>query len=485
MATDWTLDELRRWDERIREKVDAFGLEPREQEFEICDREEMLGYMAYRGLPAHYPHWSFGKAYERLKTLHEHGLTGLPYEMVINSDPCLAYLMRDNSLCLQILTIAHVYGHNDFFARNFHFQGVRAELAVSRAKLQAERVRRYVEDPSIGEARVEEIVDAAHALSLHLRRNPRVRKLSRGEQEERALERARPRRDPPAEIHARPEPGEADLTRVPIEPEEDLLLFIRDHNPYLEDWAKDVLTIVHDQARYFLPQIETKIMNEGWATYWHHRILSALRLPPELHIEFAVHHNQVVQHGKGSLNPYHLGFVLWHDVRRRAAGEDGRPGAIDSERLTGAEAESGALPGEDELFSVREEDRDVSFLRRFLDEELMRELDVFEYEKRSDELVVSRISDPDHWSEVKATLLRQVGMGSIPVIRIEDADVERSRILLLRHEHDGRDLDLDYARETLRHVHRLWGRKVLLETTVADSVVRFSFSSDGFRREAA
>jgi stage V sporulation protein R len=172
-------------------------------------------------------------------------------------------------------------------------------------------------------------------------------------------------------------------------------------------------------------------------------------------------------------------------VRRRAAGEDGRPGAIDSERLTGAEAESGALPGEDELFSVREEDRDVSFLRRFLDEELMRELDVFEYEKRSDELVVSRISDPDHWSEVKATLLRQVGMGSIPVIRIEDADVERSRILLLRHEHDGRDLDLDYARETLRHVHRLWGRKVLLETTVADSVVRFSFSSDGFRREAA
>jgi stage V sporulation protein R len=274
MATDWTLDDLRRWDERIREKADAFGLSVREQEFEICDRDQMLGYMAYGGLPAHYPHWSFGKQFERLKTLHEYGLTGLPYEMVINSDPCLAYLMRENSLCLQILTIAHVYGHNDFFANNLHFQHVRADLALGRAKLEAERIRRYVEDPSIGEARVEELLDAAHALALHLRRNPGVRKLSRREQEERALERARPRKDRYAAIHRAEEPREADLRRVPLEPDEDLLLFIRDHNAYLEEWQKDILTIVHEQSRYFLPQIETKIMNEGWASYWHSRSTS-------------------------------------------------------------------------------------------------------------------------------------------------------------------------------------------------------------------
>ena len=118
---DWSLKDLAYWDDAIRERVDEFGLRCYPQEFEICDHGQMLGYMAYHGMPAHYPHWSFGKSYEKTKTMYDHGVSGLPYEMVINSDPCLAYLMRDNSLCLQILTIAHVYGHNDFFANNFTF----------------------------------------------------------------------------------------------------------------------------------------------------------------------------------------------------------------------------------------------------------------------------------------------------------------------------------------------------------------------------
>ena len=193
---NYELTDLVQWDERIREKVTEFGLDCYPQEFELCDHTGMLGYMAYSGMPSHYPHWSYGKSYEKLKTLYDHGVSGLPYEMVINSDPALAYLMRDNTLLLQILTIAHVYGHNDFFKRNFTYSSTRAEYTIELFKAHALRVRRYVEDPSIGIEKVERIMDAAHALSLQRRRNLAIRKLSESEQIERALEAARPADDP-------------------------------------------------------------------------------------------------------------------------------------------------------------------------------------------------------------------------------------------------------------------------------------------------
>src|SRR6185295_13914378 len=160
------------------------------QEFELCDHNQMLGYMAYSGMPAHYPHWSYGKAYEKLKTLYDHGVSGLPYEMVINSNPSLAYLMRDNSLCLQILTMAHVYGHNDFFKNNFTFKTTRAEFTIGTFKSHAERIRSYVDSPSIGYERVESIIDAAHALSLQCRRNLAVKKLPIAQERQRLLDAA-------------------------------------------------------------------------------------------------------------------------------------------------------------------------------------------------------------------------------------------------------------------------------------------------------
>ena len=143
MPTTWDLKDLERWDARIREKVQDFGLDCYPQEFEVCDHVQMLGYMAYSGMPSHYPHWSYGKSYEKLKTLYDHGVSGLPYEMVINSNPALAYLMRDNSLALQVLTVAHVYGHNDFFKNNFNFRRTRAEYTLStfKAFLAKDRVK--------------------------------------------------------------------------------------------------------------------------------------------------------------------------------------------------------------------------------------------------------------------------------------------------------------------------------------------------------
>ncbi|MBI3897292.1 MAG: SpoVR family protein [Gammaproteobacteria bacterium] len=461
MARHWTTKDLEEWDERIRAKAEEFGLSCFGQEFEVCDQEHMLGYMAYHGMPAHYPHWSFGKSYEKLKTLYNYGVSGLPYEMVINADPALAYLMRDNSLCLQVLTVAHVYGHNDFFRNNYMFRDTRPELTLSLFKLHADRIRSYIEDPSIGLKLVEETLDAAHALSLQCRRHTVIRKLNPNEQRERAVQMSKPPFDPHESIHKPRERVEPNLSKVPLEPEEDLLLFIAEYNPYLGEWQRDLLRIVHEQAIYFMPQIETKIMNEGWASYWHHRIMTSLDLPEDLHFEFLVHHNQVVRPHNGQINPYYLGFKIWEDLERRHS-NDKDPRAA--------------------MFEARESERDVSFLRRFLTRELMEEMHMFEYKQEQDKIVVSRVANDEEWQTVKQTLLRNIGMATVPVIRVMDADFNHNRVLLLQHEHDGRDLEMEYLEKTMGYIYQLWGRPVLLETHREGSAIRFSRSETGFEQ---
>src|SRR5262245_9723053 len=448
--SSYTLKDLEYWDNRIRDKATEFGLDCYPQEFEICDHAQMLGYMAYSGMPSHYPHWSYGKSYEKLKTLYDYGVSGIPYEMVINSNPALAYLMRDNSLCLQILTIAHVYGHNDFFKNNFTFKSTRAEFTIGTFKAHADRVRHYVDTPSIGLEKVESFLDAAHSLSLQCRRNLAVKKLSEEDERQRLLAVATPLPDPFHRIHRRQEAVEPDLRKVPPTPDEDVLLFIRDHNPFLSDWERDLLTIVHEEAQYFIPQIETKIMNEGWASFFHKRILDALELPQDLHLEFLVRHNQVVRPIPGGLNPYHLGVKVWEDIERRGD----RPTPEEREDLPPGKT------GRELLFQTREVDRDGSFLRRWLHETLMRDLDLFRYEPKGADLVVSDVSDGDGWRQVKETLVKSVGMASIPVIRVEDADHNHNRTLLLGHCHAGRDLQLEYPEKTLAYTHRRWGATV-------------------------
>jgi stage V sporulation protein R len=443
MTRDYELDDLEAWDARIRTLAEAFGLDCYPQEFEVCDHNEMLAYMAYSGMPSHYPHWSYGKSFEKLKTLYDHGVSGLPYEMVINSNPAIAYLMRDNSLLLQILTMAHVYGHNDFFKNNFTFKSTRAEYTISTFKSHAERVRAYHEDPSIGIERVEMILDAAHALSHQCRRNLAVQKLSEVDARNAAVEAAEPRPDPYRTIHRRQEYVEPDLRRTPVVPDEDLLLFIRDHNPYLTEWEKDVLTIAHEEARYFIPQIESKIMNEGWASYWHKRILDSLDLEPDLTFEFIVRHNQVVRPHEGGLNPYHIGLRIWEDIHRRAGSE-----------------------GDATIFTVREADRDTSFLRRHLTEELIRDLDLFQYQRKGNEYVITEVADAEGWRDIRDTLIASVGMNTVPVIRVIDGDSGGKRTLVLEHVHDGRDLHPEYAERTLAFVYQLWQHEVALETVM-------------------
>jgi stage V sporulation protein R len=462
--------ELQRWDDRIRDLVVGMGLDCHPQEFEVCDHTQMLGYMAYSGMPAHYPHWSYGKAYEKMKTLYDHGVSGLPYEMVINSNPSLAYLMRDNTLCLQFLTIAHVYGPNVFFKNNLTFAQTAPDFTLGGFKAHADRVRRYIDTPGIGYDKVEFVLDAAHAVSMQCRRNLAVRRLSPDEQRAHLVELSTPPADPFQRIHARATAEEPDLRRLPLQPEDDVLLFIRDHNPFLSEWERDLLTIVHTETQYFIPQIETKIMNEGWASFIHKRIMEALELPQDLHLEFLVRHNQVVRPIPGGLNPYHLGLRLWEEIER--IGND--PSPAERENLPPG------MDGRTLLFETRTCDRDVSFLRRWLTPKIMQELDLFRYERQDDEFVVSKVSNDEGWETVKSTLLQNVGMSSVPVIRVLDADWNGQRALLLGHEHDGRDLHLENVEHALEYARRLWGRPVFLQTVLGGKPVTMRHDEEGF-----
>lgn len=462
------LSKIEEWDNRIVEIVKRFNLNPYPQEFEICDHFEMLGYMSYSGMPARYPHWSWGKSYEREKTLYDYGVGGLPYEMVINTNPCLAYLMRDNTELLQLLTVAHVYGHNDFFANNFTFtSGTEAKYALEMFKNHANRVRSYMEDPSIGIEPVERILDAAHALSLQRSTDLAIRKMSREEEQQRIWENAQPPNDEYAEIHPKFEYKQPNLSKFPLSPERNILEFIANNSSDLTDWERDLLFIVDKEAKYFIPQIETKIMNEGWASYWHHKILNELDLPQDLYMEFLVRHNQVLRPTPGGLNPYHLGFIIWNDIERRwNSGDTGREFTSDVPRVDISALDENDTPGRKKMFEVRESDRDRSFLRRFLTEDIIRELDLFQHEKRGKERVITKVADEENWQTVKETMIKNVGTGSIPIIMIDDADHGSRRTLYLTHDHDGRDLQLEYAEKTLLHLGTLWKRDVVLETVV-------------------
>ncbi len=412
--TDYTLAELAAWNDRIEHLAAEFGLDCYEQQFELCSAEDMLCYEAYTGMPSHYPHWSFGKAYERQKTFYQYNLSGLPYEMVINSDPCLAYLMRDNTLLLQILTMAHVYGHNDFFKNNRLFKrDTRAELTLETFKAHADRVRDYISNPGIGPDKVERILDAAHALRFQVSRTGLAKADSR-----QALA------------------GER-VEAVPARLQNDLLAFLAAKGR-LQDWEQDLVTIVHEESLYFVPQMETKIMNEGWASYWHYRILQQLALPQGLHLEFLQRHNLVIRPHPQQLNPYFVGFKLFEYLDRSL--------------------------GRDAIKEIRAGERDQSFLRRYLNEELCRELNLFAYAVEGDNVVVAEVADEAGWQLIRDQLANSVGMGGIPAIT--PVAVEKGE-LILAHDYDGRELELGYAKETLKQVTALWGDGVKLRTRLA------------------
>ena len=434
---EYNVSTLEKWNEVIEEKARELGLKFYPQEFEIIGFNEMLGYEAYVGMPSKYPHWSYGKAYDKNKTLYSLNMTGLPYEMVINSDPCLAYLMRENTLLLQILTMAHVYGHNDFFANNRMFvEGTNAKGALEMFKLDAEIIRGYINDPSIGYERVEKILDAAHAIRYQIPRVVGVKELSSEEIKESLMADYYSKKENRGILDENDEIPFPDISKIPVEPCDDVLGFIIKYSS-LEEWEKNILRIVKRETQYFMPQIETKIMNEGWASFWNYNILKELDLDDGLHFEFLKRHNDVVAPIVGGLNPYYIGFKVFQDIEKRF--------------------------GREKIFEVRKTERDSSFLRRYLTRELCEELNLFQYAKKSFEYVVEEVPDEVGWRQIRDYLADTCGVASIPYIRVTNLN-RRDLTLTLEHFFDGRELEMSYAKETLKYVQDLWGRKVTLVT---------------------
>ena len=366
-------------------------------------------------------------------TVNHLGMTGLPYELIINSNPCISYLMKENPLYLQILIMAHCVGHSDFFKTNRTFAHTRADTVVPRMRNAKKRIQSYIEDPSIGIDKVERIIDAAHSLSYQVPRFPHDIRDIRQERIE--WQKANRRALNSGDI------TERRFNALPHQPEYDVLGFISSYARGLKDWQKDIIEIVRDEAHYFMPQIRTKVMNEGWACFWHFKILNELNLPQKYHIPFLKSHNQVVRPHITSINPYHVGFHLFNKIEERY--------------------------GLEECFIAREVHHDESFLRQYLTQEDCEELNLFSFSENTDMIEVKEVSDEEGWKHVKNVLLKQIGSNSIPVIYV---DFVEDDTLILYHEHDGRrDLELSYAEKVIDHTKQLWNNDVKLITLIDDA----------------
>lgn len=430
--SDWNVNDLEEWDEKICEIARGHGLDWYPISYETCDYREMIGHMSYHGMPSHYGHWSYGKTFERTHFMYNAGAEGLPYELIINSNPSIAYLMQENQLYLQVLIMAHCVGHSDFFKNNVTFKDTDPDHIIQRLRNAKKRFQSYVEDPSIGVENVERVIDACHVLQYQVDRKPRFK---RDDADVRNEILDLKKKDPKKHEALNPD-------KKPLQIDYDVLGFIAENCRDLEPWERDIISVIRDEAKYFWPQIKTKVMNEGWASFWHYRIVHDLQLPDSMHIPFIKSHNLVLRPWPGRINPYHLGLEVFKKIEREK--------------------------GIEECFIAREACSDENFLWQYLDRELGEELNLFTYapEKgKNPDWTIRDISDEDGWDNVKKSLIKGVGGNSIPVIYVDEVKKDK---LILRHEHDGRDLELDYADNCVKKIKELWKGPVQLFTILED-----------------
>jgi stage V sporulation protein R len=452
----------------IWEIAGRFGLDPYPVHFEMVPATIMYEFGAY-GLPGRFSHWTHGRAYQQIKTMYDYGLSKI-YELVINTNPAYAFLLENNSVLQNKVVAAHVLAHVDFFKNNRYFEHTNRTM-LETVSINAERLRRY--EFEHGTQAVETLLDAILSIQEHIDSNPRLRKAP--------PEKPKPRRgdgkpQTPFDdllLLGEPEaPPPTESRKFPPEPEKDLLLFLADHAPDLEPWQRDVLHIVRAEQHYFLPQMQTKIMNEGWASYWHARIIRELDLGEGGFVEFAKMHSGVLSPSKRNVNPYYVGMKIFEDIERRWD----EPTDEEREKL-GRQGHE----GREKIFEVRELDNDASFLRSYLTKELVDELDLYLYRLEGDQWVIVE----KNWEVVRDTILTGMTNFGQPYIVVEDGDYRKGRELYLKHCHEGDDLDLDYADKTLKYVHQLWSRPVHLETIVEGKKTVLSYEGQQGRATAA
>ena len=460
----------------------AFGLDFFETVFELLGYDELNMVASYGGFPNRYPHWRWGMEYEQLSKGYEYGLSKI-YELVINNDPCYAYLLESNAEVDQKLVMAHVYGHCDFFKNNVYFAHTDRRM-VDRMANHGTIIRKLMERHGVPE--VETFLDRCLALDNLI--DPHASALRRradAKTDEDAAEEGpgRMRAKGYMDRHVNPARFLADQKKKQVEqkkktdrlpyPTRDVLRFLLEHAP-LKRWQAEVLSLVREEAYYFAPQAQTKIMNEGWASYWHSMMMTRRVLKDSEVIDFADHHSGTLATSPGRLNPYKLGIELFRDIEERwNKGRFGKEWEECDHLDTRRRFDKKLGLGRDRIFEVRRLYCDVTFIDTFLTPEFAMEQKLFVYgfnEKRNSWEILDR-----EFRKVKNKLLSQLTNFGQPIIEVVDGNFENRGELLLAHKHDGQDLKPDYARETLRNLQTIWRRPCNLVTKVEGKGVCLRF----------
>ncbi|QBG55337.1 SpoVR family protein [Bacillus amyloliquefaciens] len=457
---------LQRAIEEITDIAKGFGLDFYPMRYEICPAEIIYTFGAY-GMPTRFSHWSFGKQFHKMKLHYDLGLSKI-YELVINSNPCYAFLLDSNSLIQNKLIVAHVLAHCDFFKNNCRFQNTNRDMVESMAAT-AERIKHYERIHGIKE--VESFLDAILAIQEHIDPSLVRPKLlwSVDDDEEEEEETAS---SPYDDLWDMDKPKQVKKKKrkkpFPPRPEKDILLFIEEHSRELEPWQRDILTMMREEMLYFWPQLETKIMNEGWASYWHQRIIRELDLTSDEAIEFAKLNAGVIQPSKTGINPYYLGLKIFEDIEERY------DNPTEEMKKTGVKPGS----GREKMFEVREIESDISFIRNYLTKDLVLREDLYLFQKQGRDY---KVIDKE-WKAVRDQLVNMRVNGGFPYLTVNDGDYLKNNELYIKHWYEGIELDLKYLEKVLPYLYQLWGRSVHIESVLEDKEVMFSYDGKGVHR---
>jgi len=469
--------ELKSMKDEIEGYALEFGLDFFPMIFEVVDFKVMNEVASYSGFPSRYPHWRFGMEYESMEKGYTYGLHKI-YEMVINNNPCYAYFLKSNKLVDQKIVMAHVFGHCDFFKNNFCFENTNRKMMNKMAN-HGSRIHRYIE--KFGLEEVERFLDACLSIEELI-------DYHNTDFERMQVKRPSPPAEPAGLTRKFDSKGYMDRyinpkefiekqrlalieknskeKNFPENPEKDLLLFLCENAP-LTNWENHILTMVREESYYFSPQWQTKIMNEGWATYWHSKIMTQRALGDDEIIDYADHHSGTLGSRPGRINPYKVGMELFRNIEERwNKGQFGKEYDECEDMVKKKKWDTGAGKGLEKIFQVRKLYNDVTFIDTFLTQDFCREQKLFtySYNKQHD---VYEIGERD-FRKVKEKFLFSLTNLGRPLIYVEDGNYKNRGELYLKHQHEGLDLQLDHAQDTLKNIQYLWKRPVHLETITND-----------------
>ncbi|MDX1515595.1 MAG: SpoVR family protein [Woeseiaceae bacterium] len=489
-GSEWTFDALDEFEREIgRIARDKYRLDTYRNQIEIISADQMMDAYSSVGMPVGYHHWSFGKQFLSTEQRYRKGHIGLAYELVINSDPCIAYLMEENTLTLQALVIAHAcFGHNSFFKGNYLFREWTDASAIINYVLFA---RDYISEceERHGVDAVEELLDACHALmNLGVDRFRRPRPISQEKEKERQKEREdylqRQVNDLWRTIPKKQAVEAEEFQRFPSEPQENLLYFIEKNAPLLEPWEREIVRIVRKIAVYYYPQRQTKVMNEGWATFWHYHLMHDLfdegLITEGAILEFLQSHTNVIYQPEfdspffSGINPYTLGFAIFSDIRRVCENPTEEDKRFCPDTAGGDWLET--------VHHAMANYKDESFILQFLTPKVIRDLKLFSIadDDTDSAIQVTAIHDDDGYRAIREQLADQYNISrQEPDIQIWEVALRGDRSMTLKHQQRDRiPLDDDDAKEVLKHLHHLWRFDVHLESMRDDKVHRVYHCND-------